>query len=161
MLGDMAYWGKVAKRAGREAASLVGLGSAERVVVVLTLQAVVSLLIYIGLGETTLEETIGTRLAVALSPFAVWPVAFLYKLLSVPAAMHAEHRVEEDTERRANILYLTQIYLKEEKPDNAELIRLYLAYPPAEWLNPKLEELGFAWRVEVHPGARITTYDVE
>lgn len=155
------YWWKVCKRAFREAAELVGFGSAERAVVTIALQGAIAFLIYLLLGETELHDNTGVRLATALAPLAVFPLLFLWKLVAVPAAIYQKQRLDEDAVRHGHIFYLSDLYVREELPENADLIRRYLAYPPAEWLNAKLEELGFDWRVEIHPGAKYTTHDVD
>jgi hypothetical protein len=157
----MAYWGKVAARAFKEAAELVGFGSAERAVVTVALQAAIAVLIYLLLGDTELHDNTGVRLATALAPLAVFPLLFVWKMLTVPPALHEQQRREEDWERDSHVWYLCQKYVKEERPENAYYIEHRFAFPPADWINARLEELEFKWRVKIHPGAKFTTYELD
>ena len=140
---------------------MVGFGSAERAVVTIGLQAAIAALIYLLLGETALRDNADVRLATALAPLAVFPLLLIWKMVSVPADIYREQRREEDHERIARVFYLSQLYLKEEHPaPNHRLIEHDLAYPPEEWLNRKLADLEFPWRVRVKPGAKFETYDI-
>ena len=91
------YWGKVAKRAANEAAVAV-FTSRERGVISFLLQIVVGLLLYLALGEAGVDPEV--RIASAFAPLLLYPVVFLGKMFSVPAAIYEGQRREEDDERR-------------------------------------------------------------
>lgn len=140
---------------------MVGFGSAERAVVTVGLQAAIAALIYLLLGTTALRGNADVRLATALAPLAVFPLLFIWKMITVPAAVYREQCREEDQERISRVFYLSQLYLKEEHPaPNYNLISYDLALPPEDWINRKLADLEFPWRVRVKPGAKFETYDI-
>lgn len=86
----MGYWGRVAKRAGKEATAAAGFGTVVRLMASVLVQAIIALLIYVLLGEAGLEQAAPMRLITAAAPFLTIPILFLIKLAAVPAAMHAE-----------------------------------------------------------------------
>ena len=104
-------------------------------------------MLYLALGETGVDPEV--RLASAFAPLLLFPTVFLWKMVTVPASIHAEQRREESQERMGQVFYLSQIYVNEENPPDGELILYNLALPPEEWMNQRLEQLGFLWRVRV------------
>jgi hypothetical protein len=151
------YWCKVAKRAAREAGVAV-FTNPEKAVISLLLQLIAGLLIFIALGQTELKAEV--RVLAAFAPLLAWPLMFLWKLLTVPAAIYAHQCAEEDNERKVQLFYLGYLYVNEVHPENTELIRRGLALPPQEWINAKLEELNFPWRVRYTQGVQFVTDDV-
>ena len=67
-----------------------GIGTVERVLIVLFTQAIITALIYIGLGETALRDAAFVRFATAAAPFALLPILFLFRFPAVPPKMEAE-----------------------------------------------------------------------
>ena len=65
--------------------------------------------------------------------------------------MHEERLREQSTERKNKVWYLGQVYARQGSSSEEEsgLIDCGLALAPEEWMNRKLEELGFTWRVKV------------
>jgi hypothetical protein len=152
------YWSKFAKQAAKEAGVAV-FTSPEKAVISLLLQLIAGLLIFIALGQAEVKAEV--RILAAFAPLLAYPLMFLWKLLSVPAAIYDAQRREEEGERKGQVFYLSQLYVNEVKPDNAELIRMGLALPPQEWMNARLEELGFHFRVRVIQGVQYVTEDVQ
>jgi hypothetical protein len=151
------YWRKVAKRAGKEAFVAI-FTSPEKAVISLLLQLIAGLLIFIALGQA--EVKVEVRVLAAFAPLLAWPMMFLWKLIAVPAAIYGEQRAEEDNERKGQFFYLCDLYVNEVAPDNGNLIHRGLALPPQDWVNWKLEELGFSWRVRYTQGVQYVTEDV-
>lgn len=149
------YWWKIFKLAGKQAVELVGFGNAERAVVTLGLQLAIVLLIYLLLGTTALHDNAGTRIATAMAPLAILPLIFIWKLLSVPAQLHKEQMTEEEQHRSIQIMYLANMYVNEENPPDAAAINNGLIHPPAEWVNQRLEQYGYDWRVSFGPGGKV------
>jgi len=153
------YWWKVCKLAGKQAAELVGFGSAERAVVTVALQAAIALLIYLLLGTTELHDNAGMRIVTATAPLAVLPFIFLWKLIAVPAQLHKEQATEKDRERSISVMYLANMYVNEVKPPDAVAINNGLLHPPEDWVNQRLEQYGHDWRVTLLPGGKMVFYD--
>ncbi|WP_395621935.1 hypothetical protein [Sphingomonas daechungensis] len=152
------YWGKVVKRAAKEAGAAV-FTSPEKAVISFLLQAGVGLLLYLALGEADVGPEV--RIASAFAPFLIFPLIFLWKLLTVPASIYEEQRAEEEQERKGQVFFLSDLYVNESHVDNEALIRRGLALPPEDWINAKLEELNFNWRVQYKGGVQYVTKDVD
>jgi hypothetical protein len=152
-----AYWAKVAKRAAKEAGVAV-FTSPERAVISVLLQLIAGAALFIAAGSAGADPT--AKIIAAVSPFALYPIMFLWKMISVPALIHEAQRKEDSNERVAHVMYLSMIYNQEVKPPNEQLIHYGLAFPPEEWMNQKLEELGFQWRFRHIQGAQYVTEDV-
>ena len=90
----MGYWRSVGRRAWREAAKSVGLETTERIIVALIIQCVIAIAIFGALGQTGLQDALGTRIATAAVPFLVLPFVFLVKFISLPPRIDAELRSE-------------------------------------------------------------------
>jgi hypothetical protein len=90
----MGYWRSVGRRAWREAAKSVGLETTERIIVALIIQCVIAIAIFGALGQTGLQDALGTRIATAAVPFLILPFVFLVKFISLPPRIDAELRSE-------------------------------------------------------------------
>lgn len=163
----MAYWGRVAKRAWREAMQGAGLATAERMIIVLCTQAIVAALIYIGLGETALREAAFMRIATAAAPFAILPLLFIYSFPTIPPKIEreweewkAKNEVENQRERWGLLFQITNQYVDETGVRSAAM-KNGLEWPPVDYLNTKLEEFGESWRVLRTHGPKFETYEVE
>lgn len=153
------YWWKVCKLAGKQAAELVGFGSAERAVVTVALQAAIALLIYLLLGTTELHDNAGMRIVTAAAPLAVLPFIFLWKLLAVPPQLHKEQATEEERKRSLDVMYLASMYVNEVRPPDAAAISNGLVHPPEDWVNERLKQYGYDWRVTLLPEGKMEFYD--
>jgi hypothetical protein len=153
------YWWKIFKLAGKQAAELVGFGSAERAVVTVALQATIALLIYLLLGTTELHDNMGTRIATAVAPLSVLPFILLWKLFSVPAQLHKEQMTEEERDRHMKVMYLANMYVNEVPTPDAKAINNGLLNPPEDWVNNRLKQYGHEWRVTFLSGGKMEFYD--
>ena len=86
----MAYWGRVAKRAWKDAREGANLATFEKMAILVFTQFLIGLLIYILLGETALHDQIWTRLATAAAPFGLLPILFLLRLPMTPPKLDRE-----------------------------------------------------------------------
>lgn len=151
------YWWKIFKLAGKQAAELVGFGSAERALVTLGLQLAIAILIYLFLGTTEFRDNAEIRIVTAMAPLAVLPLIFVWKMLAVPAQLHKEQMTEEERHRSIQIMYLANMYVNENEldPPDAAAINNGLIYPPEAWVNQRLEQYGYDWRVSFGPGGKV------
>lgn len=83
------YWGEVAKRAARQAAKDAKLDTAAGVVVLFVSQAAIGIGLFVLLGQLT-DANLWTRVMTGLAPFIIYPLAFVARMLTVPAAMARE-----------------------------------------------------------------------
>ena len=162
----MGYWGKVARRAFAEARAEVRFDKPVRIVTSIVTPLVAGAVVWYFSGSLawTGIVTVGLLLLVGVC-------VFIERVVSVPAAMASEQaaaldevrdqlKKEVDQERWGHVFYLTDIYVNEVKPPNAETISRGLEHPPEDWVNDRLDKLGFDWRVRFRPGAKVETYDV-
>lgn len=161
----MGYWATVTKRAFAEARAEVRLDKPVRIVT-----SVITPLTAGGIVWYFTNNVAWTGIVTAGLLLLVGVCVFLERLASVPVAMAAEQaallettraqiKTQEDQERAAHIFYLADMYVKEVRPANAETINRSLEYPPEDWMNARLEKLGFPWRVKFGPGAKVETYE--
>lgn len=171
----MNYWLGVAKRAGVEAATDVRLGKVTFAATVIS-QAVLALVLFTLLGLT--PASLPTRMATAVLPLLVFPVFFLVRLITVPAALDAERsdkigeleRAVEDqywtsiggdkARNHAQLYQLRELYKLDHDNLPPELMS-GLAWPPVEWLNEKLARQGAMWRVDRIDAEKVFTKSVE
>jgi hypothetical protein len=116
-------------------------------VVTVALQATIALLIYLLLGNTDLHDDMVTRIATAVAPLSVLPLIFFWKLLAVPAELHKEQMSDQERERCVKVMYLANIYVNEVHTPDAKAINSGLINPPQDWVNNRLEQYGYNWRV--------------
>ena len=157
-MGVMTYWIKIGRLALKESAALVGFGNAERAIVTIALQAAIAILIYLVLGMTALRDNATVRVATAVAPMAVFPLIFVWKLLAIPSQLYKEQLSEAEREQHTHLVYLANMYVNEENPENAATINYGLLNPPEEWVNGRLAAYGFDWRVRLKPGAKVEFY---
>ena len=143
-----------------------GIGTVERVLIVLFTQAIITALIYIGLGETALRDAAFVRFATAAAPFALLPILFLFRFPAVPPKMEAEwqrwkddHDLETERKRWGLLFQINQLYC-EENPDCPREIHLNLVWPPIDYLNAKLREYGEPWRVTATRGPNFESEEI-
>lgn len=85
----MGYWASVAKRAAVEAAKDAKVETRIGVVILFVTQAVIALGIFLVVGELS-DANLWTRVMTALLPFALYPLVFLFRMTTVPAAIKGE-----------------------------------------------------------------------
>lgn len=164
---SMGYWGRVTRRAWREAKKGAGIGTFDRTIALIFTQSIIAVLIYIGLGETAVRDDLATRIATAVAPFAFLPLFFLLKLPTVPPVLEREWEQwktandEQKRQTRAGLLWQIKCVYGKENPDAHTAAMAYnLEWPPIEYLNAKLEEYGEPWRVTATKGPNFETEEL-
>jgi hypothetical protein len=87
----MSYWGEVTRRAATEAAMDVRLGRVSLAAIIVG-QLILAVILFIAAGFAS--ANLPTRIASAILPLLIFPIFFLFRLLTVPAALDAERRAE-------------------------------------------------------------------
>lgn len=88
----MGYWWKIAKRAAKASARDLKLDSWVAVMNLLLVQGVIALGIFLMSGPLV-GGTLWGRILTAAAPFLVFPVVFLVRMITEPAALQKEQEV--------------------------------------------------------------------
>jgi hypothetical protein len=151
----MGYWGIIASRAAAETRGEVRWDSPVRVsiAVVAVASSTMATWAFTHQAAYCAGAAVAALVAVAL-------LTFVWKLVTVPAALHDEQlaRFEklaarlqgEDYHRRQIMIYnLTNLYIAENPDGRIAEMQYGVAYPPEDWLNRRLADYGERWAVSI------------
>jgi len=91
------YWSRVHRRAFKETAELFGLDSKRQIVTRVTGALIVMLVLAFWGSEGAAQDEMLIRFAIIAVIILIFPIPYLWKLASVPPAMHREVVIENDS----------------------------------------------------------------
>jgi len=171
----MRYWRHVLSRAAQAAATDVRIGGAS-IAALLLGQIVLAVVLFLASGLTS--ANLPLRLTTALLPFLIFPAFFVFRIVSVPAAIDSERQARiaelersiedskwaaiggENARRHQLLSQFRELYKLSEDGLSPELVA-NLAWPPIEWLNNKLDRRGERRRIERIEAEKIYTRELE
>ena len=165
--GTVQYWRAVATRAARETVALTPWSSPAKLLFGLGPTLVACLAAYQLTGSLVQTSLIAVCVTLGMAG-----LAFIWKLLAVPAAMAAEAAAElararpaaeetariEHQRRRRVVDNLVRLYLIKEGP--APEIEAGLSLPPMDWLNEHLADHGEDWQIFDVRGCEFSTLEI-
>jgi hypothetical protein len=89
----MSYWGRVFVRAVHEAAKNAKLDTWANALTVISTQLLISAIIWIAYGYALPNGTLMMRVLTTITPFLIFPIAFIVRFFVVPSEMAREDAV--------------------------------------------------------------------
>jgi hypothetical protein len=120
----MSYWRDVARHAWKGAAKAAKIETKEAITVHVIIQIIAGIVLWFALGPSGLESNLWGRAAAAVAPLLLFPLLFLWKFPTAPAALAKS--AAEDRQRTEGALRAQIEEVREKTPDANERVEQLL-----------------------------------